>query len=196
MDPENKSNFLPIDRYRSYLLILAHAQMGRRIRTKVDASDIVQQTLLRAHQARDEFRGRESIELAGWLRTILARSIANAVRDLRRAKRNLSIERSLEAEIEGSSSRLACWLVDPRSGPGSQLARAEQLVLVADALVDLPDAQRDAIILKHCRGMGLAEVAERMGRTHASVASLLRRGLQQLREKLSNPSDPKTPVQE
>ena len=83
-----------------------------------------------------------------------------------------------------------------RSGPGSQLARAEQLVLVADALVDLPEAQRDAIILKHCRGMGLAEVAERMGRTHASVASLLRRGLQQLREKLSNPSDPKTPVQE
>ena len=185
VDRQNEADLLPIDHYRSYLLLLAHAQIGRRVRTKVDASDVVQQTLLRAHQARDEFKGRESAELVGWLRRILARTIANAIRDLHRAKRNLAMERSLEAEVEESSSRLACWLADPRSGPGSRVAHAEQLVLIADALIALPEAQREAIVLKHCRGMGLAEVAEQMGRSHASVASLLRRGLQQLREKLN-----------
>src|SRR3954465_730073 len=80
-----------LDCYRSYLMLLAQAQMGQRIRTKLDASDIVQQTLLRAHQARGEFRGAGSTQLAAWLRQILVRTIASAHRDLHRAKRDLAL---------------------------------------------------------------------------------------------------------
>ena len=186
---DSEDHLLSIDRYRSYLLLLAHAQVGRRLGAKVDASDVVQQTLLRAHEAREGFRGHEPAEFTAWLRRILAHTIANTARDLRRAKRDMALERSLEAEVEDSSQRLGDWLADPRSGPASRVARAEQLVLVADALTALPDAQRDAIVLKHCRGMTLAEVAEHLGRSPASVASLLRRGLQQLRETLGEKGD-------
>jgi RNA polymerase sigma-70 factor (ECF subfamily) len=179
----------PIERYRSYLILLAQAQVGHRVAAKVDASDMVQQAMLKAYEARGEFEGRGPAELAAWLRRILARTIANAVRDLRRAKRDLALERSLEAGLEDSSGQMSAWIADGRAGPASRAEGAEQLVLVADAVAALPEAQRTAILLKHCRAMPLAEVAREMNRSPASVASLLRRGLQELRVKLGGSGD-------
>jgi RNA polymerase sigma-70 factor (ECF subfamily) len=50
------------DRYRSYLRLLAEAQLGRGRRPGIEPSDIVQQTLLDAHKDRDRFRGRSELE--------------------------------------------------------------------------------------------------------------------------------------
>ncbi|MHC4164564.1 MAG: sigma factor, partial [Planctomycetota bacterium] len=46
-----------LEAYRSYLRLLARLEVGRRLRTKLDASDLVQETFLQAHRAFDEFRG-------------------------------------------------------------------------------------------------------------------------------------------
>ena len=61
-----------------YLCSLARIQVAARpwLAAKLDASDMVQQTLLKAHAARDQFRGRSAAEMAGWLRRILARTLA------------------------------------------------------------------------------------------------------------------------
>jgi RNA polymerase sigma-70 factor, ECF subfamily len=175
---------LPLERYRSYLLILARAQMNPRIRQKLDASDVVQQTLFQAHEARDQLKECEPGALLAWLRKILANTISNAVRDLKRDKRDMRLERSLEANVEHSSCRLETWLSARAPSPSAHLMRTEQLLRVTDALAALPEAQRDAILLKHCQGLSLADIAAQMERTPASVASLLRRGLQELRDQL------------
>jgi RNA polymerase sigma-70 factor (ECF subfamily) len=52
---------------------------------------------------------------------------------------------------------------------------------LAEALSRLPEPQREAVILKHCQGWTLAAIAAHLDRTTAAVASLLRRGLAQLR---------------
>ncbi|HLX61386.1 MAG TPA: RNA polymerase sigma factor [Planctomycetota bacterium] len=179
------SDHLPLERYRSYLLILARAQLIPRIRQKLDASDVVQQTLCRAHEARDQFTAREPGALLAWLRKILTHTISNAVRDLKRDKRDVGLERSLEANVEKSSCRLEGWLAAKAPSPSEQMVRTEQLLQITDALAALPDAQRDVILLKHCQGLSLAEIGAQMDRTPASVASLLRRGLQELRQKLA-----------
>jgi RNA polymerase sigma-70 factor (ECF subfamily) len=50
----------------------------------------------------------------------------------------------------------------------------------------LPDDQRLAVELHHLRDTPVAEIAAHLGRTEASVAGLLRRGLQKLRELLQS----------
>ena len=72
-----------LDKYRPYLLMLARLQFDEKLQAKLDASDIVQQTLLEAHQAIGDFRGQSDGEKAAWLRRILARNFADELRKFR-----------------------------------------------------------------------------------------------------------------
>ena len=63
--------------------------------------------------------------------------------------------------------------------------RAERTILrLVDALALLPEANRQALILRHCQGLSLAEISARLGRTPPAVAGLLKRGLAELRDLL------------
>jgi RNA polymerase sigma-70 factor (ECF subfamily) len=77
---------LELDRFRGYLSILARQGFDRRLRAKLDPSDVVQQALLEAHRSRGLFRGESLGELAAWLRCILVRKLADAEREFRSAK--------------------------------------------------------------------------------------------------------------
>ena len=88
--PEEPS--MALDRFRGYLHMLARLQLAVRFQPKLDASDIVQETLLNAHAALDQFRGREPRELAAWLRQILARTMADLGRGLSTAKRDIDLD--------------------------------------------------------------------------------------------------------
>jgi RNA polymerase sigma-70 factor (ECF subfamily) len=174
-----------LEPFRRYLRVLAGVHLDARLRGKLDPSDVVQQTLLRACVGFDQLRGREPGLVAAWLRKILARTLADAVRDLERAKRDLGRERSLEDALARSSARLEGWLAADQSSPSERADRNEQILRLADALCGLSDDTRDAVVLKHCRGWTLAEIAAQLDRTPAAVASLLHRGLKQLRDLLN-----------
>jgi RNA polymerase sigma-70 factor, ECF subfamily len=171
-----------IERYRAYLQLLARLQLDRRLQAKVDASDIVQQTLLQALRGWGEFRGRTEAEVAAWLRQILTHNLANVFRDLGRQRRDIRRERSLEAAVEQSSARLGSWLAADQTSPSQRAIRGEQAVQLANALADLPEAQREALTLHHLQGWTLDQVAEHLGRSPAAVAGLIKRGLRALRE--------------
>jgi RNA polymerase sigma-70 factor (ECF subfamily) len=174
-----------VERYRQYLVLLADRQLDSRLRGKLDASDVVQQTLLEAHQNQEQFRGTHEAELIAWLRKILANNLLDAMRGLRREKRDVAREQSLNAAIEQSSVRLERWLDDKQSSPSQNLARQEEAVQLANTMSRLPDAQREALILKNWHGWTVAEIAQHMGRTSTAVAGLLKRGLKQLRQQLT-----------
>ena len=169
------------EKYRSYLLLLARLQLDKRWHARIDPSDLVQQTLLDAH-ARWHQLGTENAELAAWLRKALANNLADALRNLRRSKRNVSRERSLDAALEASSVRLANWLAADQSSPSKQASRNEDLLALADALTQLPDLQREAIVLHHLQGCSLNDTALKLARSDAATAGLLHRGLKKLRE--------------
>ncbi len=175
---------LPLEDYRGYLKLLAQTNARAELRGRVDASDLVQQTLLKAHEARDQFRGSTGPELAAWLRRILAHTLSNAARDMGRDKRRRALEFSLDDCVENSSRRLETWLSGRESSPSLRAARNEQLLALSNALAALPEPQREALLLKHCQELSLKQIAEKMGRTPAAVASLLRRGLSVLRQEL------------
>jgi RNA polymerase sigma-70 factor (ECF subfamily) len=171
-----------LQRFQSYLYLLAMSHIGSRHRARLDPSDIVQQTLLDAHQKRGQFRGASDGELMAWLRQILANNLADAVRGLARAKRDVSRERELNYEVNDSFSRVDGWLGAVQSTPSQQAVRAEELVQLADALTVLPEAQREAIVMHHLQCLPLAEVSRQLDKSPAAVAGLLHRGLKRLRE--------------
>jgi RNA polymerase sigma-70 factor (ECF subfamily) len=175
---------LDIERFRSYLLLLARMKLDRNLRGKLDESDIVQQTMLEAHQAIESFRGDDSSAQAAWLRQILARNIANAVRDLTRAKRDVRKEVALNTELDASAAQLDGWLAAEQSSPSQKMQRQERSLQLAEALAKLPEAQRDAIVLRHFQELSLVQIAEQLGCTTGAVTGLLHRGLKNLRKSL------------
>ena len=181
MGHEAQGEQWPLERYRSYLHLLARLQLDARLRGKLDSSDMVQQTLLQAHQNRGQFQGTSEAELVAWLRTILAHTVANELARFRSAKRDVALERSLEAAVEESSARAEAWLAADQSSPSEQVAGQEQSLRLAEALAQLPEEQRTAVELHHLNGCSVAAVAEQTGQTPAAVAGLLRRGLKRLR---------------
>jgi RNA polymerase sigma-70 factor (ECF subfamily) len=183
MTPADDDSGSALERYRPYLLLLARLRLDPRLRGKLDPSDIVQQTMLEAYKARGEFRGTEAEEGA-WLRKILANNLANALRDLLRIKRDMGREQSLEAAIEESSRRLEGWLAADQSSPSERAERHEQAIRLSAALAELPEDQREAVILHHLQGLPLDEVARLMVRSRDAVAGLIKRGLRKLRERL------------
>jgi RNA polymerase sigma-70 factor (ECF subfamily) len=173
------------ERFREFVSLLARAQAGPRWQGKIDLSGVVQQTLLEAFQASPQLRGCTEAQKRAWLRQALTNNLNDEFRKLRTAKRDVGRERSLEAQMAESFSRLEQLLPATLSTPSRQAAREERLLGVAQALAELPANQRQVIELHHMRGQTLAEVADALGMTRPAVAGLLHRGLKRLRELLT-----------
>jgi RNA polymerase sigma-70 factor (ECF subfamily) len=179
-----------LERYRRYLIVLARASIDPRLRPRLDASDVVQQTLLEAHKCASQLGDFNEEQVAGWLRRALANNITDALRGLARAKRDVGRQRSLDEDyLARSSERVQSWLAADQSSPSEHAHRAERALWLAEALLALPEAQREALILQYWHGWSLAQIAAEMGRTPAAVAGLLKRGMQSLRERFGTDGD-------
>lgn len=173
-----------LEPYRSYLLILARQQVDPQLRHKIDFSGIVQQTLLEAHQAIEQFRAGRDGGLADWLRRILAHNLGDEIRKCLTRKRAVGRELSLQALLDESSARLEAFFAAEQPSPSDQMIRSERSARVAAALQDLPSDQRNAVEMHHLQGLTLHEVALRLDRSKPAVAGLLHRGLKFLRARL------------
>jgi RNA polymerase sigma-70 factor (ECF subfamily) len=176
---------LLLERYRAYLTLLARVEIGRHLRSKLDASDLIQETFLEAHRHFDRFAGVEEAQLLLWLRKILTTTLAMQIRRyLGTQARDVRLERELADALDRSSAGLAGGLAAAISSPSELVSRGEQSMLLAQAIERLPEDYRDAIVLRHLEGLTFPEVARRMNRSQDSVEKLWLRGLARLRQLL------------
>jgi RNA polymerase sigma-70 factor, ECF subfamily len=179
-----------LERYRSWLGLLARLQVEPRFRAKFDPSDIVQQTMLEAVRGWPKFRGGTEAELAAWLRRILAHVLLHEMRRFGAAqRRDVSREVSLEQALAESSRRLGDALAAPGSSPSEQADRHELELRLADALVRLPADYAEVMLLRNIEGLSHDDVAERMGRGVGAVRMLWVRALARLRQELNLPDE-------
>jgi RNA polymerase sigma-70 factor, ECF subfamily len=180
-----------LERYRPYLRVLAGLRIGPLLRAKLDASDLVQEALLKAHANRAQCRGQREAERLAWLRRILATTLADLHRRYGRGKRDAGLERSLEQALEQSSLCLRKLLADEQSTPSAAYDEASRQICLAEALTRLPESQRTALTLRylHDPPCSLAEIARQLDRTQKAAAGLVCRGLETLRTIMRKPED-------
>lgn len=167
---------------RSYLAVAAGFQLQRRLRAKVDVSDIVQESLLDAHDGFDRFAGTTAGEWVAWLRRIATRNALDAAKRFRgTAKRDAA----REVPLGGAGSRDG-WQepAAPVSSPSQRALRGEEELFLAQAIAALPPDQREVILLRNVERLPFEEVAGRMGRSAGACRMLWMRALAALRTRL------------
>ena len=174
-----------LETYRNYLRLLARLEIGKRLQSKVDESDAVQEVFLNAQRYFPTFRGNAEGQFAHWLREILAGVIANHVRRyLGTQARNVRLEQDIAADLDRSSVMLDRGLAAVQSSPSEQADRHEQAMALTNGLAALPDDYREILVLRHFEGLTFPDAAKRMDRTVNSVEKLWMRALVQLRQQI------------
>ena len=170
-----------LESYRNFLSLLARTWTDRALQGKADASDLVQETLLKAHCNFDQFRGATEPEIVAWLRQILVRNLTDMTRRYRRDARQVSRERSLDAMLDRSSQAMGRMLAGNLTSPSQSVSRREMRVVLADAMAALPEDYREVLFLRNLQELDWEEVARRMSRTPGAVRMLWTRALKELR---------------
>ncbi len=174
-------------RHQSWLSILARCEIDRRFGGKIDASDLVQQTLLAAWQGWERMDAVDEPQRQEWLRKVLAHQMAHLVRHhVGTKKRSIDREVSIDQSLAHSSKRFDATLAATGASPSQAAIASEQRALVGKALESLPEDYRRVIILRNIEELAHAEVARVMNRSEAAVRMLWIRALAALSKKLGN----------
>lgn len=178
-----------LERWSNYLRLLARTQFNRQIQARVSDSDVVQDTMLEAHRDFANFRGQSTAEFLAWLRQVLLHNVARVVdRHLGAGKRDVRREQSLDQlarTLEGSAERFANLLADRGSSPSVKAIQQEELLALANAMVELPEDYYEVIADRHLEGLSFREIAQRMNRSEGAVRMLWFRAMDRLRVSLS-----------
>ena len=171
-----------LELYRNYLRLLARSLIRPPLQVQLDASDLVQETFLKAHREFAQFAGSGEKELVAWLRQILVRTLANQAKHHHARRRDQRRHESLDVLLDRSSLAIQQQLADSIASPSAHAVRREQAVLLADALARLPADYREVFILRNLEQVAVDEIAARMGRSPNAVRKLWGRAMVALKQ--------------
>ena len=182
--------------YRNYLRMVVRTGLGPRLRERVELSDVVQEALVEVVRQFPQFTGQNEAALVGWLRRLVGQKLADLGRYHSRAKRSAgSSDVPLDAPHDGGGTdagdggggRLLDMLALSQTSPSEAASRRELVVLLADALADLPEAEAEVLWLYHADNLSFETIGERVGLSRKSVRGLWARGLKSLKRSLEGP---------
>jgi RNA polymerase sigma-70 factor (ECF subfamily) len=173
-----------LELYRNYLRLMARALISQPLRVRLDASDLVQETFLKAHREFAQFLGSTEPELIAWLRQIQVRSLADQLKRHRAKGRDYRREEPMEVVLDRSSLAIQARLATPLSSASASTSRREQVVLLANAVEKLSADYREVFILRNLEHVPFDQIAARMGRSSGAVRKLWTRTMLALKRTL------------
>ncbi|MCA9117430.1 MAG: sigma-70 family RNA polymerase sigma factor [Planctomycetaceae bacterium] len=177
-----------LEKHRNSLRQLIQLRLDRAVSRRVDASDVVQDVLLEASNRLGQFieDGRMPFHL--WLRQLAKDRMIDMHRRHRGAqRRSVDRERSLEAsrQVDDSLRGMMVQLVDPELTPAAASLRRELEDRFLAALDQLPEDDRDILLMRHYEQLGNSEVAQALGLSEPAAGMRHLRALRRLRSMLA-----------
>jgi RNA polymerase sigma-70 factor (ECF subfamily) len=172
------------ERHRDALRRMIDMRLDRGLGRRVDASDVVQEVLLKANQRLPEYLRNPVMPFHLWLRQIARDQIIDQHRRHRQAeRRSLDRERPLAAGsfLDRSSLDLAAQLRDPGLTPAAAALRAELERRFRAALVELDEDDREIILLRHFEQLSNSDAARALGLSEPAAGMRHLRALRRLR---------------
>ncbi len=146
-----------LQRHLPTVKLTVFSRLDRRLRSRVDPSDVVQETQLQATKRFQEFLSARPMPFHLWLRREAHQQLLKAERrHLQTAKRSLDREIPLPDQ---TSLHLVAAIARQGSSPASRLHRTELAAKVRHALADLSEQDREVIMLRNYEGLSNGEAA-------------------------------------
>jgi RNA polymerase sigma-70 factor, ECF subfamily len=151
----------------------------RMTRNPADAEDLIQETMLRAYRSFDRFEA--GTNLKAWLFRIMTNAYINTYRKKQREPQKIS-----QDEVEDFDLYQELKDHDPQFSATPETIVLDGLVDsdITDAIDDLPEQFRLAVVLSDIEGFSYAEMAEIMDVPMGTVMSRLHRGRKALQKRL------------
>jgi RNA polymerase sigma-70 factor (ECF subfamily) len=170
--------------HRKSLKRLVSLRMDRRLLTRLDPSDIVQDTQMVAFRRFQDYLQRRPMPFRLWLRKTAQQQVCDAQRThIERHRRSLLRE---EAGLSRSSRLIARGLLSANPSPLEKLARRELERRVAGAVAELSETDRETVIMRNVEGLTFEEIALVLDLQSAAVRQRYGRALIKLRTKLKD----------
>jgi RNA polymerase sigma-70 factor, ECF subfamily len=174
-----------LERHREHLKRLIASRLDRRLTSRVDPSDVVQETLADAAKRLDDYLRERPLPFLGWLRQLAGERLIDTHR-----RHIFSQRRSVNRENRGSNrsddlpgSLIRRFLANDTS-PSNRLSRQERREQVRAALQALSERDREVLVMRYLEQASAAEIAEVLGITESAVKSRLLRALVHMRGQL------------
>jgi RNA polymerase sigma-70 factor (ECF subfamily) len=173
-----------LERHRGSLRRMIELRMDRRVMSRVDASDVVQDVLLEASRRLKDYLRDPPLSFHLWLRQLAQDRMIDVHRRHRGAQKR-SVDREQRLAVGGFADRssldLAGQLRDGELTPAAETIRRELAARFRDALDDLAEEDREMILMRHYEHLGNREVAEALGISDAAAGMRHLRALRRLR---------------
>lgn len=152
-------------------LARVHRLATRLLEDPSEAEDVAQELFLRLWQAAPGWRRGEA-RVSTWIHTVTL----NLCRDrLRRRRPQLAIDEAVENSLPGEAS----------AQPENALQSGQREGALRQAIRELPERQREALLLFHFEGLDQAECAQALGVSVDALESLLARARRTLKHRFA-----------
>jgi RNA polymerase sigma-70 factor (ECF subfamily) len=160
-----------LERYYERIRRVVRLRLGRKLRSRVDSGDILQETLLAALGSFDRFEMKDEAAFLNWLAKIAERQVMAAAHHHGAQKRDMDRQAPLVRRQDGET--IGIDVAATGMIPADALGEAEQQQMMEDCLHELAEDYRELIILRDYEGMGWSDIAEMTGRPSADAARMM-----------------------
>lgn len=175
--PESLAVLERLGAFRPYLKAIARAELPESLQSRVDDSDIVQETLLLACRSMPAEPMMEG-EQRAWLRQILRNRVADVIRF------HLRQRRDVRKDVHAVSFPAI------KDSPSSQVRHSESIEQVRSALESLSPDDRTVLLLRQQHGLSFSEIGEQMGRSADAARMLWGRAILRLLKLVERVEEP------